>query len=206
MSMTSWSRDVFERIYRHHPDPWGLATRVYEREKYRQTLRLVADRHFHHALELGCGIGMMTAQLARQCDRLVAVDVSETALVQARRRCAGLAGVSFHRGQLPHMFPPLARHGCDLIVISELLYFLSPADISQLAAQCLYVRRHGAPIILVNWTGPTDTPCDGNTAAGHFINCCLNDGLLVTHARQYPQYRIDVLSDATSRPGVKLSG
>lgn len=180
--------------------PVGVGSRPYERDKYRHTLALLAGRRFHHALELGCSIGAMTARLARQCDHLLAVDVAESALAQARRRCAGLAGVTFYRGQLPDAFPDLPEASCDLIIISEMLYFLSRADIARLASHCLRVRQADAPIVLVNWTGPTDTPCDGNEAARHFIATCLAAGLLVTHARHYAHYRLDMLgADCKSR-------
>lgn len=195
MTGASWPRAVFERMYEHHPDPWGFGTRAYERDKYRQTLALLEGRHFHHALELGCSIGVMTARLARQCTHVLAVDVAETAIRRARRRCAGLLGVSFYRGQLPEAFPALPPHACDLIVISELLYFLAARDIARLAMQCLHVRRPGAPIILVNWTGPTDTPCHGDEAAAHFMKQCATEGVRVVHARRYPGYRLDMLND-----------
>ncbi|MGS0646865.1 SAM-dependent methyltransferase [Komagataeibacter melomenusus] len=193
MSRASWPRTVFERIHTASPDPWGVASRPYERDKYRHTLALLAGRRFRHALELGCSIGIMTARLARQCDHLLAVDVAEAALAQARRRCAGLEGVAFYRGQLPDAFPDLPAASCDLIMISELLYFLSRADIARLATHCLRVRQADAPIVLVNWTGPTDTPCDGNEAARLFTATCHAAGLRVTHARHHARYRLDML-------------
>ncbi|MBV0888781.1 nodulation S family protein [Komagataeibacter oboediens] len=202
MSPPSWSRTVFERLHRRRPDPWGVGTRAYEHDKYRQTLAVLSGRHFSFALELGCSIGMMTARLARRCERVLAVDVAEAALERARRRCAGLNGVSFYRGQVPDGFPPLPARACDLIVVSEMLYFLSRRDIRRLAAHCLRVRQAGAPIVLVNWTGPTDTPCTGDEAARHFINACRAGGLHVTHARRYPRYRLDVVNGPDSAPPV----
>ena len=197
MSGPSWPRAVFERIHADSADPWGVGNRPYERDKYRRTLALLAGLRFHHALELGCSIGVMTACLARQCDHLLAVDVAEAALAQARHRCAGLEGVTFYRGQLPDDFPDLPAASCDLIIISELLYFLSRADIARLATHCLRVRQPRAPIVLVNWTGPTDTPCNGNEAARHFIATCLAAGLHVTHAQHHAHYRLDMLGHVT---------
>ncbi|MCE2574156.1 SAM-dependent methyltransferase [Komagataeibacter sp. FNDCR2] len=206
MTNPSWSRVVFERMYQQHPDPWGFRTRAYEQDKYHQTLTLLAGLHFSQALELGCSIGVMTAQLARQCDHVLAVDVAETALMRARHHCAGLAGVSFHHGQLPDAFPPLPRHTCDLIMVSELLYFLSRVDIIQLAARCLHVRKPDAPIILVNWTGQTDTPCHGDEAAEHFITFCRAEGVGVIHGRRFPHYRLDMLNGGSRLPGLGSAG
>ena len=175
-----------------------MGTRVYERDKYDRTMAVLAGRHFRFVLELGCSIGVMTARLARQADHVLAVDVAQAALLRARHRCAGLPGVSFHRGRLPDGFPVLQPASCDLIVISELLYFLSPVDIGRLARHCLQVRQQGGLIVLVNWTGPTDTPCTGNRAARHFMTRCIAAGLCVTHTRRYPRYRLDVLTDVAA--------
>lgn len=199
MSARSWPRAVFERVYARHANPWGVGVTAYERRKYRQTLAILAGQRFDHALELGCSIGVMTARLARQCERLLAVDVSRTALRRARLHCMGLHGVSFYRGHLPEAFPPMPPQSCDLIVISEMLYFLSPPDIARLAGACVHVRRPGAPIVLVNWTGPTNTPCTGDAAARHFIAHCQQAGLQVLRARRHVGYRLDVLGEGPGK-------
>ncbi|MCE2563563.1 class I SAM-dependent methyltransferase [Komagataeibacter sp. FNDCF1] len=198
MSGATWPRAVFERLHMQRADPWGVGTRAYERDKYNQTMAVLAGRHFRFVLELGCSIGVMTARLARQADHVLAVDVAQAALLRARHRCAGLPGVSFHRGQLPGGFPALLPETCDLIVISELLYFLSPVDIGRLARHCLRVRQPGGLIVLVNWTGPTDTPSTGNTAARHFMTRCIAAGLRVTQTCRHLRYRVDVLTDAAA--------
>jgi len=49
------------------------------------------------ALDFGCGVGRLTVPLARRARQVVAVDVSETMLREARANCAarGLANVAF---------------------------------------------------------------------------------------------------------------
>lgn len=50
----------------------------------------------------------------------------------------------------------------DLVVMSEVLYFLTPVEIATLGA---WLRARAArPVIAVNWTGPTDEPLDGPQA------------------------------------------
>ena len=48
-----------------------------------------------HVLDLGCGIGRFGAALAGQVGGYVGIDISGEMIAAARRRCAGLSGVSF---------------------------------------------------------------------------------------------------------------
>ncbi|GBQ79879.1 SAM-dependent methyltransferase [Gluconacetobacter johannae DSM 13595] len=194
MSSASWPGSVFARLYDAHPDPWGFETRAYERRKYARTLAVLGERRFDFALELGCSIGVMTAELAPRCARLLGVDVAEAALRRARARCRGWPAVSFHQGHLPGAFPALSPGSCDLIVVSELLYFLSRADIMALADRILAVARPDASILLVNWTGPTDTPCTGDEAADLFLGQCRGAGWAGAFSERRDGYRIDLLA------------
>ncbi|GBQ34794.1 methyltransferase domain-containing protein [Gluconacetobacter azotocaptans] len=194
MSSETWPGSVFARLYDGHPDPWGFETRDYERRKYARTLAVLGGRRFDFALELGCSIGVMTAELAPYCSRLLGVDVAEAALLRARARCRGWPGVSFHQGHLPGAFPALPPGSCDLIVVSEFLYFLSRADIGGLAERVLTVRRSDAAILLVNWTGPTDTPCTGDEAADLFVRQCCGAGMNGAFSERQDGYRIDLLA------------
>ena len=77
----------FDALYAADPDPWRFASSDYEREKYAATLDALPPRRFAAALEVGCSIGVLTRQLAARCDTLLALDVAEAALAQARARC-----------------------------------------------------------------------------------------------------------------------
>ena len=194
MSDASWNGEVFERLYEANPDPWGFQTSAYERAKYADTLAaLGAERRFGFALELGCSIGVMTQALAPRCDRLLGIDIAETALALARARCEALPGVSFRRCWLPDEFPALEAGSVDLILVSELLYFLSPADNARLAAAILAALAPGGMLVLVNWTGETNTPCTGDEAAQLLIAACTQQGLAVTLAGRQGSYRLDRL-------------
>ena len=80
----------FDRIYQRNEDPWEFETSEYEAGKYEQTLAALDRPRYARALEVGCSIGVLTAQLAARADSLLGVDVSEKALDVARKRCAGL--------------------------------------------------------------------------------------------------------------------
>ena len=64
----------FEAIYQADADPWRFATSDYEREKYAATLAALPLQAYRSGFEVGCSIGVLTSQLARRCDRLLAVD------------------------------------------------------------------------------------------------------------------------------------
>lgn len=194
MSDESWSGDVFDRLYAGDLDPWNFETSEYERAKYSETLAALDGRRFALVLELGCSIGVMTAILATRAERVIGVDIAEAALDRARARCAAFGNVSFQRRILPKEFPDIEGQSCDVVLVSELLYFLSPADNAALAACVLRVLAPGGMIVLVNWTGETNTPCTGDHAATLFIGACEAAGLTVSLAARRDSYRLDRLS------------
>ena len=191
MSGRSWPAEVFERIYAGSADPWGFESSPYERAKYADTLAALDGHRYRSGLELGCSIGVMTEALATRCDALLAIDISDTALAQARTRCAALPGVRFVQAALPDGLPALEPGSRDLAVLSELLYFLSPDDIDRLMAAVLAASAPDALILLVNWTGTTDTPCTGDAAAERARARCAGAGRLVSEPLRRDGYRID---------------
>ena len=191
MSDASWTAEVFERIYAERADPWEFESSPYERAKYADTLAALEGRRYRSGLELGCSIGVMTEALAARCDALLAVDISATALARARTRCAALPGVRFVQAALPDGLPALDAGSCDLAVLSELLYFLSPPDIDRLMCGVLTACAPDAVILLVNWTGNTDTPCTGDEAAERARACCAGAGRGLSEPLRREGYRVD---------------
>lgn len=139
----------FDDVYRRKADPWDFATSPYEAAKYRATLGALSRARYARAFEAGCSIGVLTSQLAARCEQLLSVDLNESALVQARERCKDLAHVRFERRQLPAEFPP---GPFDLIVISEVGYYLSTADLERLLERCITGLAPGGQLLLVHWT------------------------------------------------------
>jgi hypothetical protein len=178
MSGGSLPASYFEDLYAADPDPWRFATSDYEREKYAATLAALGTRPIGAALEIGCSIA-----------RLVAIDVAEAALDEARRRCADQTHVAFARMQVPGAWP-LGTY--DVIVLSEVLYYLDHADIGFAARRVKASLAAGGTVLLVHWTGPTNYPCTGDEAAELFMReseAWLARGL----ARREAEYRLDRL-------------
>ena len=156
----------FSQLYDAKEDPWGFRTSTYEQAKYRTAIEALEDGRFHSALEVGCSIGEMTRLLAPRCDAVLAVDLVEQPLVAARAACADQPWVNFLRMQVPGDWPDGAF---DLIVLSEVLYYFSPADIAAVADRSADSLAPGGVVLLVNWRGRSDDPCTGEEAASLFI-------------------------------------
>lgn len=179
--------DYFEALYRADPDPWRFASSVYEREKYAATLAALPPRRFRSGFEIGCSIGVLTNQLGALCDELLAVDVADTALEQARRNCT-LSNVSFANMRVPDAWPDDRKF--ELIVLSEVLYYLVPDDIVRVAAKVAGSVAPAGIVLLVHYLGGTNYPVSGDEAASLFI---AKVGLHLGMQRRTPDYRIDVL-------------
>lgn len=192
--MASLPPEYFDRLYASAPDPWNFATSAYEEAKYAATLAALPASRYTSALEIGCSIGILTAMLADRCDALLGVDVAQSALAQARAHNATRLHVNFRRGQFPNAMPVgCGDSGYDLILLSEVLYYLDQTTLIDAALATLKMAQPGADILLVHWLGPTpDYPLTGEQAAGQFIAALSSDVQLLTQSRT-PQYRIDLL-------------
>ena len=179
----------FEALYAADPDPWRFASSAYEAEKYASTLAALPPRRFADGLEVGCSIGVLTAQLAARCDRLLALDVAEAALERARAACPG---VRFERRRIPDEWP---AGQFDLIVLSEVLYYLDAAGIRDAAARAAGAVRPGGCIVLVHYLGETDYPVTGDESAELFMAAVVGR-LTPGFARRTAGYRIDRLDAA----------
>lgn len=155
-------RERFERIYEASEDPWGYATSDYEREKYADTIAALPPRVLGTVLEVGCSIGVFTALLAPRYRRLVAIDFSERALTLARTRLAGMPRVELALASFPEQAP---SERFDLIVCSEVLYYLDAAAFAR-ALQWLGGRlADGASVLVVSWRGEgREEPMTGDQA------------------------------------------
>jgi SAM-dependent methyltransferase len=185
-------RDYFEDLYAESADPWGFETSDYERRKYERTLESLGERRFRRALEAGSSIGVFTAMLAPRCDELLAVDTSEKAVEIARGRLAGYSHVRVERRTLPEEMPD---GPFDLIVASEVLYYLPREVVLEALRRFEGILAPGGVLVAVHWRKETKTyPLQGDEV----------HELLVGHTRlkniktiQVPEYRLDVFENGS---------
>jgi hypothetical protein len=98
---------------------------------------------------VGYANGILTEKLARRCQSLLSIDVSEIAQMQAIDRCQQLTNIKFELMSVPESFP---TECFDLIVLSEVGYYWSWEDLHK--AQGLIVDRLESQghLLLVHWT------------------------------------------------------
>jgi predicted TPR repeat methyltransferase len=138
----------FEALYRGDPDPWGYETSLYERDKYAATLAACGPGPFPQALELGGSIGVFTSHLAARCRHLVSIDAAPTAVAAARARVRDLPQVEVILGSIP---TDISRRVYDLVVASEILYYLPPTDLEGTLATLAERMHPGARLVAVHW-------------------------------------------------------
>lgn len=176
----------FESLYQRNPDPWNFSTSNYERAKYTATLAALPAARYRRAFEPGCSIGVFTRLLSARCETLLATDVSDTALAVAQQRCKGLP-VRLELRRVPDQWP---NETFNLIVLSELLYYLARPDLELLASKAQTSLLPASHIVLVHYLGPTDYPLTGDEAATIFL-AALNENVVRTI--RTANYRIDVV-------------
>ncbi|GHF93881.1 methyltransferase [Deinococcus piscis] len=192
------SPKYFEDVYAANEDPWDFASSPYEAAKYARTLAALPRERYRRALEVGCSIGVLTGQLAGRTDALLALDISEQALERAKERNARKDNIQFRRAGLPDELPD---GPFDLIVLSEVLYYLSPADLERALDAVLARLEPGGTLLLVHWTPWVhDYPQTGD-AVHEAALARVGRGLKHLHAERQGNeeqgYRLDVFRRAS---------
>jgi SAM-dependent methyltransferase len=185
--MTAVTRDHLEGLYADGDDPWSFRTSAYEQAKFRATCAALPRPHYRSALELGCGNGELARHIAPRCDAYTGVDAVPTALEAARR---AVPQARFHQLYLPADLPA-GPH--DLLILSEVLYFLDAPGLAALAGQ-IGRRWPGADLLCVTWLGPSGNALEGEEALTLFRDA-LRRPLRKVAATGH--YRIDVAEGAT---------
>jgi predicted TPR repeat methyltransferase len=80
-----YSAQRFDRLYQLDSDPFGVEHTASELCKQELLLSLISPRTYHHALDVGCGTGVISRYIAVFCDYLVGIDFSTEAIAQAQK-------------------------------------------------------------------------------------------------------------------------
>jgi SAM-dependent methyltransferase len=143
-------RPYFDALYAASDDPYASRQRWYEARKRAVLLAALPQARFRRAYEPGCGIGELTLALAPRCDALLASDFTAQAVALARERTAPLPHVQVARHTLPADWPHDAG-GFDLIVLSEVGYFLQRSDMQRVAECCALSLEDGGTLVACDW-------------------------------------------------------
>ena len=162
-----YSESYFDALYNDNTDPWQYQTRWYEKRKRDICLAILPQSQYNNAIELGCGNGVLSALLAQRCQVLVSIDGNQRAVQLAKARLAELSHVKVIQGVIPNDLLTLKdavleaypltdgtstnKSPFDLIVISEILYYLSSNDIDTVIAWIQQNLAIGGTLLCCHW-------------------------------------------------------
>jgi len=113
---------AFEELYRDIEDPWDQSTIEAHRSEKAIALKLIEQLGVKRVLELGCGLGYFTRQIAALGVDVLGLDISETAIARARSMhpgCRFQVG-DILDGEVYRRFEP------ELIVMAEVTWYVLP--------------------------------------------------------------------------------
>ena len=181
----------FDDVYRANTDPWAFETSPYERAKYAATIAALPQERYANAFEIGCSIGVLSELLAQRCDHLLSVDASELPLETARKRLVAYPQVTVMQLSVPEGFPD---DQFDLIVVSEVGYYLSLDDLKRLRQLLVDHLTTGGHLLLVHWTPVVpDYPLTGDQVHEQFLEIA-GQGEPLRHllGQRVDTYRLDL--------------
>ncbi len=143
------SADFFEQKYQRRPDPWNFAESQYEQARYDAILAALKGRRYGNAFEPGCSIGALTEKLLTLCDHVEAIDFAASAIATARERCPQ-PQATFQVMGLPERLP---LQGFDLIVLSEIGYYFTPEQWTDIVGSLVATSAPGTTFITAHWLG-----------------------------------------------------
>lgn len=143
------ARRYFDALHSGAEDPWGFESRWYEERKRRILVATLPDRGYGDVLEIGTSTGVLSRELAERASaRFVGVDVSEVAVERAAARNRDLAHASFERMTVPEEWP---EGPFDLIVVSEVGYYLSPDGLTRMIDRALAGLSENGALVFCHW-------------------------------------------------------
>ncbi|WP_440454012.1 class I SAM-dependent DNA methyltransferase [Psychrobacter sp. ASPA161_9] len=163
----TYSETYFDALYSDNSDPWQYQTRWYEKRKREMCLAVLPQAEYDNAIELGCGNGVFSELLARRCQALLSIDGNAQAVKLAKQRLGKSSHSKVIQGVIPHVLLSLEdallqsyplsdgasanKPPFDLIVISEILYYLSPIDIDTVITWIKQNLAVGGTLLCCHW-------------------------------------------------------
>ncbi|MCK5930942.1 MAG: bifunctional PIG-L family deacetylase/class I SAM-dependent methyltransferase [Fulvimarina manganoxydans] len=181
----------FAELYANDGDPWHARSSAYEIDKRADNCDQLKGLTFEAGLDIGCGEGHLTRALVEKPSvrTMLGIDRNKGIVERARRAHAGIPALRFETYALPTELP---EGRFDLVVISELLYFLDELALATLARLLADRMTPGASLLLVNYLGETGTPLSGR-AAHDLLVALFGSTLRSISLRETEDYRAELL-------------
>lgn len=154
-------RPGFFEHYFDDGDPFGFDLHPEEQLKFRRTLEVCGEGPLGRVLELGCAVGTFTEVLAPRAADLLAVDVSQSAVDQVAQRLHGRPNVRTAAMDLPEEFPDELF---DLVVASDVLYYLPVEELVRCIGRIEAVLDHGGALVAVHYVPRMGSVLNGDEA------------------------------------------
>ena len=188
-SKPTLSEQYFDEVYDVNTDPWNFETSVYEKAKYLVSMQALDKIMYKNVFEVGCSIGILSEMLAIRTENLLAVDASEAPLAKARHRLMKYPNVVIEKMNVPAEFITTPS---DLIVLSEVAYYLNNDDLKILREKTIQQLEKGGQLLMVHWTPFVhDYPQTGDRVHEYFLELENKELKHLLHQR-YETYRLDL--------------
>ena len=186
----------FDQLFAKNDDPWAFRQRWYERRKRALSLAILTRPRYASIFEPGCANGELSFELAPRCDRLLACDTAAAAVALARSRLLGCPHAEVRQSRLPEQWP---TGQFELIVLSELCYYLDAEDLSQLIDQARASLTANGQLLACHWRAPIE----GCPQTAEQVHALLQQRLAMPRVASHHDQ--DFLLDLWSRDGTSVA-
>ena len=144
---------AFDLLYSEKVDPFGsgLSRYRYQELKYRKLISFLPKRLYSKVLDVGCGLGPFTRVLSPYAGKVLGVDLSEAAIIQARNSSCANLNVRFEQRDIQQIGK--INEKFDLITVLDVLYYLpnlSEEMLKSVGRQLETLLAPGGLLLLVN--------------------------------------------------------
>ena len=173
--------DGFENLFQSNPDPWDYESSPFEAHKRSVLLKHIGLSPRGRVLELACANWVTTRALMKVGLRVAALDGSSTAIAQARTRLGHIRRLRLLHANLPEGLP---KERFDLIVVSEIVYYLGSIAARRLAASVAdRVAPGGRVVVLHHHLNFPDASVNPEHAHRDFVRLLRKRMTLIRSAR-----------------------
>lgn len=171
----------FDQLYQRSADPWDFRERWYEQRKRALTLACLPRQHYRSTYELGCANGELSAGLALRTEKLLCCDAAIKAVELTRQRLRHCPNARVEQSRVPSEWP---EGRFDLIVLSELAYYLDTDDVRRLVERILDSLAPDGHFLACHWR-PAIEGCALTGEQVHtLLHECLGLERLAQHSEQ----------------------
>ncbi|OPB04595.1 SAM-dependent methyltransferase [Pseudomonas synxantha] len=186
----------FDQLFAGNDDPWAFRQRWYEQRKRALTLAVLTRPRYASIFEPGCANGELSAELATRCERLLCCDTASAAVQLAQTRLTAFAHAHVEQRRLPQEWP---AGQFELIVLSELCYYLDANDLNRLIDHALAALTDNGQLLACHWR----PPIDGCPQTAEQVHALLQHRLGMPPLVQH--HDKDFLLDLWSRDGTSVA-